>query len=752
MKEENSKEVEVKGTIENVIYSNSTNGFTVFSMSEESSSAEIVCTGNMEQIVIGEYIVVKGKYIWHPTYGKQISVVFYEKSIPDTKVGMEKYLGSGIIKGIREVTAKKIVKKFGEQTFTIIEEYPEKLAEIKGITLEKAKSISEAFHEQKDMRHVMMFLQQYGISPVYANKIYKKYRRQVFDVVNTNPYRLADDIAGIGFKMADNIAFKVGIEKESPNRVKAGIKYVLNLASNNGHIYLPRKLLFSSVSELLEVAMELIENALTTLHLERAVWQENLDDEAIVYLNYYYYAESYVAKKLLDLSASVTKDSNEKELILKELDNQTDIVLAEKQKEAVMEVLESGVLIITGGPGTGKTTTINTIIKVLKKQDFSIELTAPTGRASKRMSEATGMESKTIHRLLEIEFLQDNTRVQQFGKNEDNPIEADVIIVDESSMIDTMLMYSLLKAVALGTRLILVGDVDQLPSVGAGNVLSDIIKSNCLNVVMLTEIFRQARESAIVMNAHKINKGEYPSLTGNEDFFFVKRNLIKDVVDSIVDLVSERLPKYKECDIFKNIQVITPMRKSPIGVQNLNSVLQQRLNPPSKDKKDKEYRHSIFREGDKVMQVRNNYNITWTICNERGNQVDEGLGIFNGDMGVIISIDEDNSNMKVIFDENKIVYYDFTQLDDLELAYAITVHKSQGSEYKVVVMPIHSGSPLLMSRNLLYTALTRARELAVIVGIPETLNKMVDNDKEIKRYTTLHIRLQGMNKIISVNS
>ena len=749
------REVVIKGTVENIIYSNTSNGFTVFSMSVDSVDSvrignqdEIICTGNLEQLLAGEYMSVVGSYVQHPTYGKQLNIASYEKAMPDTLIGIEKYLGSGLIKGIRDKTAKKIVNKFGEQTFTIIEECPERLSEIKGITLEKAMNIGAVFHEQREMRKVMVFLQQYGISAVYANKIYKRYRERTFEVVKNNPYKLADDIFGIGFKLADSIAAKMGIERESENRIKSGIKYTLGIASNSGHVYLPKEVIIESVSMLLEVHEELIENSLTELHIERTICQEKIKDEYVVYLNHYYYAESYVAKKLIELSNGVANKRVLSEKAVEEMAKRNGVTLAENQKKAVLSIFDSGVLVITGGPGTGKTTTINTIISFFQKDELEIALTAPTGRAAKKMSEATGMEAKTIHRLLEIEFLQEDSRSQRFGKNEENPIEADVIIVDESSMIDNMLMHSLLKAVAEGTRLILVGDVDQLPSVGAGNVLSDIIKSECLKVIRLTEVFRQAQESAIIMNAHRINRGEYPVLKGNEDFFFVKRSSQEEVVEVIVELVAKKLPDYKNCDLFRDIQVITPMRKSPLGVQNLNAMLQRRLNPPSSSKRDKEYGQTIFREGDKVMQVRNNYNITWIMVDKNNRWVDEGLGIFNGDTGVILSIDDSSESMKVMFDDNKVVKYDYTQLDNLELSYAITIHKSQGSEYKVVVMPIYSGPPMLMSRNLLYTAVTRAKEMAVIVGIPETLNRMVDNNREINRYTTLDVRLKNIEKLM----
>ncbi|HOA80691.1 MAG TPA: ATP-dependent RecD-like DNA helicase, partial [Defluviitaleaceae bacterium] len=586
------------------------------------------------------------------------------------------------------------------------------------------------------------FLQEYGISTSYALKIYKQYGEATIDIIKTNPYRLAEDIFGIGFKMADKIGMTIGVDEASPHRIKAGIKYILNQYSNNGHVYVPRDKLLAAAYKLLEIPEELIENALIELQVFKDIYQEKLEGVDVVYLSSFYYKEINVARRLLDLS-SMKQEINSKEIEerIERLEKQKDIKLADEQKEAIKQAMGEGVLIITGGPGTGKTTTINIIISLLEEEGLDVILAAPTGRAAKRMTEATGKESGTIHRLLEISFIEEDNRKQIFERNEERPLEADVVIIDEMSMVDILLMDSLLKAIAPGTRLICVGDVDQLPSVGPGNVLKDMIRSQTIKVVRLTEIFRQAGESAIVMNAHKINNGEYPLLNEKEkDFFFIKRSIQEELIDTIKELILHRLPSYIKCNPLKDIQVLTPMRKSTLGASNLNTILQKALNPPSKKKKEKSYGIVTYREGDKVMQIKNNYNIPWKIYSKSGIKIDEGVGVFNGDSGIIAEIDETGQSLTVIFDDMKTVEYDFSQLDELELAYAVTIHKSQGSEYPIVIIPIHSGPPMLMNRNLLYTAVTRAKELVVIVGVTSTLYRMIDNNREIDRYSTLSYR------------
>ncbi len=730
----------IEGVVESIRFYNSDNGYTVFTLLAEDD--EITCVGNILELKEGENLNLTGNWIVHPTYGEQFEILAYEKSMPKTEQDIERYLASGIIKGIGDKTAKKIVNKFGENTFKIIEEEPQRLTEISGISEKKAQLISESFHEQKELRNIVISLQQYGITPTYAIKIYKKYKSESVNVLRANPYKLADDVFGIGFKKADEIAKNMGIQNSSPNRIKSGIKYVLKQASNDGNVYLPKDMLVDISAELLIVASELIENMLIELLVEKQIYQDLLEEKEIIYLSVFYYTEIAVAKKLLEINSVF--DNNTNTLLNKKIqtiEEEQDINLAFNQKQAVKEAMVNGVLVITGGPGTGKTTTINTIIDILENEGNEIILTAPTGRAAKRMTEATGREAQTIHRLLELSFLQEDSIRQVFQKNEDNPIEADVIIIDEVSMIDILLMNNLLKAITPGTRLILVGDADQLPSVGPGNVLNDIIKSDCIKVVRLNEIFRQEGESAIIVNAHRINRGEYPILNEKDkDFFFVNRNTSESAISTIIELIINRIPNYIDVNKEKDIQVLTPMRKNLLGVNELNKLLQKTLNPPNKDKKEKEFRNVIYRENDKVMQIKNNYNLSWIILDSQYKKIDEGVGVFNGDVGVIISIN--HLGITVLFDDNKVVVYDSSQLDELELAYAVTIHKSQGSEYPVVIIPILSGPPMLMSRNLLYTAVTRAKKLVIIVGVQEMVNRMIDNNREINRYSSLSYRLK----------
>lgn len=732
------------GTVEDIIFQNTETGFAVFSISE--NEIETTCVGIVPHLHEGENVTISGHWTVHATYGRQFQVEIYEKTIPTTEEGIEKYLSSGIIKGIGAKTAKKIVEKFGENSFQIIEEQPERLSEIRGITLKKAQSIGEVFQQQHELRQVTVFLQNFGITPTFAMKIYKKYKEKTFEIIKNNPYRIADDIFGIGFKMADKIASSIGIAFDSPYRICAGIKFVLNKALGNGHVFLPIALLIQQTEELLQLYHIDMEQYLKEMQLNNQIWLEKREEQYYVYLAPFYYAEISVAKKLLQLSQEYElENSVDVEQAIKKIEEKTRKELAQQQKQAVIDAMTHGVLIITGGPGTGKTTTINTIIQILQEEENEVVLAAPTGRAAKRMTEATGMEAQTIHRLLGINFITEDKRRQTFEKNEENPINADVIIIDESSMIDITLMHSLLRAVSAGTRLILVGDVDQLPSVGAGNVLKDLITCQKLPVVVLDEVFRQAQTSAIIMNAHRINHGQ--NLVLNEkgkDFFFVKRAYSEDIVKAIVELAIRRLPNFLRCDSVKDIQVLTPIRKSPIGVYHLNEVLQQALNPPDEHKKEKMFRNMIFREGDKVMQIKNNYNIVWKIYNHLGRIKEEGVGIFNGDAGTITSIDETNELLYVTFEDDKCVEYDFTQLEELELAYAITIHKSQGSEYPVVIMPVHNGPPMLMTRNLLYTAVTRAKQLVVLVGLEEKISTMVANNREVNRYSSLAYRLKHL--------
>ncbi|MGL4362141.1 MAG: SF1B family DNA helicase RecD2 [Cellulosilyticaceae bacterium] len=738
------EQVVIEGVIEDIIYQNEDNGYTVCTV--ESEGEELSCVGPMPGIQPGEEIRIVGSYTMHPVYGKQLKVQTYEKSIPKTVQGIERYLASGAIKGIGPKTANKIVKHFGLDTFKIIESEPRVLAQIQGITEKKALEISEVFHAQHELRMAMMALQNFGISPTYAIKIYKKYGDKTVEMIKTNPYRLAEEVFGIGFKKADEIAMQIGIQHDDPQRIKTGILYLLNQYAMKGHTYKPQDELMIDVVELLRVDSSGIENALLELSMNKQVVIKRYNEEPVVFLKYLYYNEQGIARKLIDLATLYEQHSEvdfDKEIA--QTEKELQITLVSEQKDAIRHVLTHGVTVITGGPGTGKTTTINALLHMLEKQDDVFLLAAPTGRAAKRMSEATGHVAQTMHRLLEIGHLQEDVSKQAFNRDEENPLEADVIVIDEMSMVDVNLMYGLLRAIVPGQRLVLIGDSDQLPSVGAGNVLKDIINSDRIATVKLTQIFRQATKSAIVMNAHRINKGEYPELNGEAtDFFFQTRSAQEQVVETVIDMMTTRIPKFKKVDSIKDIQVLVPMRKGLLGVGELNKALQKALNPPHPLKLEKEYRGVMFRNGDKVMQIKNNYNTPWKLYTPSGLPVDEGIGVFNGDSGIVTEMDLQREMLTVTFDDQKRVEYEFAQLDELEHAYAITIHKSQGSEYPVVVLPIHSGPPMLLSRNLLYTAVTRAKKMVVCVGLKETVKRMVDNNRELERYSSLSTQLQKL--------
>ncbi len=730
----------VSGIVDNVIYQNDDNGYTVFSILTDDEE-EIVATGYMGSLVEGETINLGGTFINHHVYGKQFQVENYEKTMPSTIVGVERYLASGLIKGIGKSLAKRITKHFGEDTLSVIENTPLALADIKGITKVKAQEIGAIFNEQIETRQIMIYLQGFNISPIYSMKIYKKYKKNAISILKENPYKLSDDINGISFKLCDAIAKQIGIDESSSYRISSAIKYTLHRATSKGHTFLPLSELIAECSSLLDINNNLVNIEIENLVHDNIIKMKEINSVLNVYLNQYFYAENYIAKKLLDLSTNYIDKSESAEALIAKAEKEIGISLHDVQKKAVTEALSSGVLVITGGPGTGKTTTINTILNILEDDGYEVLLAAPTGRAAKRMCEATGRDSKTIHRLLEISYSDSDTGMS-FLKNEEEPLEADVIIIDESSMIDCMLMYSLLKAICIGTRLILVGDANQLPSVGAGNILKDIIKSNIIDTVSLSEIFRQAQESQIVLNAHRVNNGEYPILNEKEsDFYFVESKSYEECVSKIVQLVTKRLPKFMNCDAFADIQVLTAMRKTEVGVANLNLELQKVLNPKTDRKREKKMQNFSFIEGDKVMQIKNNYNLVWKNIH---NPKDFGKGVFNGDEGVITHIDNKLEYVKVLFDGYKECEYDFANLDELELSYAITIHKSQGSEYKVVVIPVFNGPPMLMTRNLLYTAITRGRELVVVVGTKFYLEKMVDNNKEFNRYSSLDFYLESL--------
>ncbi len=731
----------VQGFVEKIKYRNEDNGYTVLSL--VSRDEEYILVGTFPYINEGEMIEASGIMTEHPIYGDQLQVETYEIKIPEDADAMERYLASGAIKGIGAALAARIVRRFKADTFRIMEEEPERLSEVKGISEKMAMAVAEQMEEKKGMRQATMFLQKYGISVNLAVKIYQEYGPRMYGIIEENPYRLADDIPGVGFKMADEIARKVGIFTDSDFRIRSGVLYTLLQAAGNGHTYLPEEELLASASELLRVGPELIEKQLMDLQIEKKLVVKAQNGKKIVYAAQYYYLELNSAKMLYDLNIQGHFDQ---EQILKKLDRiqeEEQIRLDEMQIKAVTEAVGNGLLIITGGPGTGKTTIINTIIRYFEQAGMEILLAAPTGRAAKRMTEATGMEARTIHRLLEITGAPDekNSSGMHFERNEENPLEADVIIIDEMSMVDIYLLHSLLKAVNVGTRLILVGDVDQLPSVGPGNVLRDMIDSGCFNVVKLTRIFRQASQSDIVVNAHRINGGETIDLSRrSRDFLFIRRDHPDAIISAMITLVREKLPGYVNAQPF-DIQVMTPMRKGALGVERLNSILQEFLNPPGKGKAEKEAGGVLYREGDKVMQVKNNYQLTWEIRSSRGIPVETGLGVFNGDMGVIREINGFAETLTVEFDEGRMVEYGFKQLEELELAYAITIHKSQGSEYPAVVIPVHSGPRMLMTRNLIYTAVTRARSCVCLVGLPDTFQAMVDNGTEQRRYSGLKDRI-----------
>ena len=725
------------GYVEHIIYRNADNGYTVLNL--VSGEEEITCVGIFSAIAEGENIEASGDYTDHPTYGKQFKVESFEEKAPEDEEAIERYLGSGAIRGIGLALAARIVRRFKADTFRIIEEEPERLAEVKGISERKAMEIADQVNEKRDLRQAMIFLQQYGITMNLAVKVYQQYGQEVYGIIRENPYRLADDIEGVGFRTADEIAVRVGIRMDSDFRIRSGILYVLLQASTEGHTYLPEEELTRRTGQLLEVGEEQIEKQYMDLAIERKIIMKQGENQTQIYAASFYYMEANTATMLKQLNVSYDVPDLEIEERVRRIEKQTGMELDEHQMTAVKEAVRNGLLIITGGPGTGKTTTINTIIKYFEMEGLDIFLAAPTGRAAKRMSETTGFEARTIHRMLELNGGVDGAG---FERNEQNPLETDVVIIDEMSMVDISLMHALLKAVAVGTRLILVGDVNQLPSVGPGSVLRDIIRSHECNVVMLTKIFRQASTSDIIVNAHKINQGEEVTLDNKSmDFFFLKRYDADVIISVVLQLIKQKLPKFVDATPY-DIQVLTPMRKGLLGVERLNGILQRYLNPPSPQKREKEHGDILFREGDKIMQTRNNYQLEWEIRTKYGLSVDKGTGVFNGDMGIVREINDFAETMTVEFDEGRMVEYPYKLLDELELAYAITIHKSQGSEYPAVVIPLLSGPSMLMNRNLLYTAVTRARKCVTLVGNEVTFAQMVQNTSQQKRYSGLCDRLK----------
>ena len=736
----------IEGYVDHIIYRNQENGYTVASLIVDGE--ELTCVGTFQALSEGETICGKGRYTEHPSYGQQFSIYSYETVVPQDAFAIERYLGSGAIKGIGAALAARIVRKFGDDTLRIIEEEPERLAEVKGISERKAREIAEQVEEKADMRKAMMFLQKYGISQTLGVKIYQQYKQDMYRILKENPYKMAEDINGIGFKMADEIASRIGIHTDSDYRIRSGLLYILLLATGEGHVYLPKKLLLERAQQLLGVQADYMEKHLTDLAIDRKIVikeieTDHTEKQQVVYASQYYQIELHTAQMLHELNV---KDTAEEEVLqekIKQIQRAEKIDLDEKQQEAIKEAVRNGLMVITGGPGTGKTTTINAIIRYFEMEGLDIYLAAPTGRAAKRMTEATGYEAKTIHRLLELTGIPEESSARvHFERNAQNPLEADVIIIDEMSMVDIFLMHALLSAVVTGTRLILVGDVNQLPSVGPGSVLKDIIRSGEFPVVELTKIFRQASQSDIVVNAHKINQG-IPIVLDNKsmDFFFLKRYDANVIISVVITLIQKKLPKFVDAQPY-DIQVLTPMRKGLLGVERLNGILQQYLNPPEKEKKEKEHGNGLFREGDKVMQIKNNYQIEWEVRGLYGIPVEKGVGVFNGDTGILREINTFAETVTVEFDERKFVEYSFKQLDELELAYAITIHKAQGSEYPAVIIPLLGGPKMLMNRNLLYTAVTRARKCVTLVGDEKTFEEMENNRMEQSRYTTLDLRIK----------
>lgn len=744
---------QITGYVDHIIYRKAENGYTVFVL--VSDEDEITCVGNMAQIDQGDYLQIEGEEVSHAIYGSQIKIKSYRIVPPSDADSMERYLGSGAIKGVGPALAKRIVKKFKEDTFRIIEEEPERLVEIKGISERIARQISEQMDEKKGMREAMIFLQQYGINNALAVKIYDTYGMKIYQVMKENPYQLAEDIHGIGFKMADEIASKIGIRTDSDYRIRSGILYTLLLASMEGHVYLPKEILLRNTGIMLQLPEEVIEVQLANLTMDKKLVIKKEDDRILVYASTYYYAELNCARMLMEIDSAVdyfpteeerVQEEDFREQILKKLvrlEQNLELELDELQRLAVVESILHGVFLLTGGPGTGKTTTINMIIRYFESEGLDILLAAPTGRAAKRMTEATGFEARTIHRMLELNGgLEEDGRKASFEKNQENPLEADVVIIDEMSMVDIHLFQALLKAVAPGTRLVLVGDVNQLPSVGPGQVLQDLIASKIFSEVGLKKIFRQAQDSDIVVNAHKIHRGESLELNNkSKDFFFLERSDVNVIYKHMIQLIQDKLPGYCGVTPF-DIQVLTPMRKGSLGVQSLNRILQQYLNPESKEKEEHIYGDTIFRVGDKVMQIRNNYQLEWEIVSKYNIPIDKGVGVFNGDMGIVKEIFNYNQTLVVEFDDMRRVTYPFSGLDELELAYAITIHKSQGSEYPAVVMPLLSGPKQLFNRNLLYTGVTRARNCLTVLGSREIIEEMISNNNENMRYTGLKKRIR----------
>jgi exodeoxyribonuclease V alpha subunit len=733
---------EIQGFVDTIVYQNDENGYAIARIKDRDETVTIV--GYIPYLSEGQSLKLIGEWTAHPTFGQQFKVQSWEELLPDSVKGIERYLASGVISGIGPVTAKKIVDKFGVDTLDILDKDISRLKEIEGIGKKKIEVISESFSKQHEVRNIMIFLQNYGISPNQCGKIYKRFGSDSIRVVRENPYILTEEVAGIGFKTADKIARSLGIDENSAFRIESGIKYIINQFCALGNTYMPKEKLVKNCVDTLGVTQQEIEEGIYSCAMEGKIKVENIEEESCVYTLPYYYCELGVTKKIIEITLNEYEPVDiDVEAEIKAFEKNRGVSFAPSQKEAIKAAFDNGVEIITGGPGTGKTTIINCIAEIFEKAEMKILLGAPTGRAAKRMSEATGREAKTIHRLLEM-GVSDGEDEMMFSRGENAPLECDVLIVDEASMIDIMLMHNLLKAVTQGTRIIIVGDVDQLPSVGPGNVLRDFIESGWIKVIRLKEIFRQSKESMIIVNAHRINEGEMPVINARDnDFYFIKEDDQGRILNTLVDLLRKRLPAFnKNWDPNKNIQILSPMRKGILGISNLNIRLQEILNPPAPEKTEKECKEVVFRVGDKVMQTKNNYSLKWTRVSGVGDE--EGVGIFNGDMGYIDEIDEDENTVTIIFDEERKVVYDSMYIEEIDLAYAITIHKSQGSEFPVVVIPVFPGPPMLMNRNLLYTGITRAKQMVVIVGSQKSLSAMVSNNRSFERYSMLKWRIMDI--------
>lgn len=743
----------LRGFVEHIIFKNAENGYGVINLKVD--DMEITCTGIFTNLDEGESIEAEGTYVDHAVYGKQFKVDHFEVIAPEDRVAVERYLGSGAIKGVGAALAARIVRHFGDDTFRIIEEEPHRLAEIKGISERKAREIAEQVEEKKDARDAMLFLQKYGISNTLAIKIYKQYGMGLYKIMQENPYKLAEDVSGIGFRIADEIATRIGIHTDSDYRIRSGILYTLLQAGAEGHVFLPEELLLEKAADMLGLRQEQIEPQITNLAIDKklVIREKELEDHQklkCIYGMAFYYAELNCARMLYELQQAfdgaerfTRAELDRLEKKIRNLEEISHMELDALQRRAVTEAVQNGIFILSGGPGTGKTTTINMIIRYFEQEGMDIFLAAPTGRAAKRMTEATGFEAKTIHRLLEPggNLSDDRQSSPHFEKNELNPLEADVVIIDEMSMVDIHLFQSLLKAIAPGTRLVMVGDRNQLPSVGPGQVLKDLMESGCIATIVLSKIFRQAGESDIVVNAHCINEGKPIRLDNkSKDFFFLERDNVNVIYKHMIVLITEKLPRYVKSGIY-DIQVLTPMRKGPLGVETLNQILQQYLNPPSPEKMELVHGDGVFRLGDKVMQIKNNYQLEWEIVSKYGIAVDSGQGIFNGDVGIIREINETAKTVVVEYDDLRRVTYPIAGLDEIELAYAITIHKSQGSEYPAVILPLLAGPRMLFNRNLLYTGVTRAKNCVTILGSRETVSQMIANENEQKRYTGLKERI-----------